>query len=144
MFPPLLVCAATGDTAATCGSGRSTSAILTDTGEPPRPARKDDPGGLRRMSAPVPAVRILLSFKIPSERPTISRISVTSTAMATMLINDRIGRCTRLERIIFFIGVPRIDLRAWGVRVLLFLLFFRTCRGHLLFTLQIEGRRFRR
>src|SRR6266850_6203053 len=103
MFVPVLVCAATGETAATCGSLRRTSAILTDTGDPVIPEMKDDPGGRTKMSAPVPLVRCLLSFKMPSDNPTISRMSVTSTAMATTLIRVRMGRWTRLERINFFI-----------------------------------------
>src|SRR5882762_11730917 len=103
MLLPLLVWAATGATAATCGSLRNTSAILTGTGEPPRAEIKDEPGGRTRMSAPVPLVLSLLSFKMPSDNPTISRMSVTSTAMATTLIRVRMGRCTRLERINFFI-----------------------------------------
>src|SRR5208283_3574237 len=43
------------------------------------------------------------SSNMPTDRPTISRISVTSTATATTLIMVRNGRCTRLARIIRFI-----------------------------------------
>ena len=40
----------------------------------------------------MPAVRVRESLKKPSDKPTISRINVTSKAMATMLISDRMGR----------------------------------------------------
>src|SRR5579864_3229443 len=55
-------------------------------------------------SAPIPACRCFESFSIPSEKPTITRMSVTSSAMAMMLISDRTGRCTRLATIIRFIN----------------------------------------
>src|SRR5579884_3170501 len=55
-------------------------------------------------SAPIPACRCFESFSIPSEKPTITRMSVTSRAMAMMLISDRTGRCTRLATIIRFIN----------------------------------------
>src|SRR5260370_7202961 len=41
---------------------------------------------------------------MPSESPTITRISVTSIAIAVMLISERMGRCTRLEIISLFIA----------------------------------------
>src|SRR5260370_14716220 len=41
---------------------------------------------------------------MPSESPTITRISVTSIAIAIMLISERMGRCTRLEIISLFIA----------------------------------------
>src|SRR5689334_16133989 len=106
-----------GATAATCGNFCSMSAILIDTGAPVMPCRNEDPGGLTMMSAPTPACRCLESFSMPSEKPTITRMSVTSTAMATMLMTVRIGRCTRLATIILFIerpnllNQPRIDQR---------------------------------
>src|SRR5256885_6586281 len=40
---------------------------------------------------------------MPMESPTMSNIRVTSSAMATILISDRIGRCTRFATIIRFI-----------------------------------------
>jgi hypothetical protein len=54
-------------------------------------------------SAPIPACRDFESFSIPSEKPTINRIRVTSMAMATMLIAERTGRCARLETTNLFI-----------------------------------------
>src|SRR6266851_8978000 len=41
---------------------------------------------------------------MPSESPTITKISVTSIAIAVMLISERMGRCTRLEMISLFIA----------------------------------------
>src|SRR5437868_10138686 len=102
MLPVVLVCRSTGATAAACESLRRTSATFTDAGAPLELSKTDEPGGRTNRSAPMAAVRCLLSFSIPNIRPTIMRISVTSTAMAKMLINDRIGRCTRLEMIILF------------------------------------------
>src|SRR5436309_1629255 len=146
ILPPLLVCAATGATASTCGTLRRTSAIFTETGEPPKAEMNEEPGGRTRISAPVPAVRFLLSFRIPSESPTISRMSVTSTAIATMLMSDRIGRCTRLEMTIFFICVPstgyrvprKQDLLAGRVGVFLLLFFLRARCRRLVFALQVK------
>src|SRR5215472_5123178 len=54
------------------------------------------------MSAPIPTCRFLASLSMPMERPTIRRMSVTSTATATTLIMVRKGRCTRLAKIILF------------------------------------------
>src|SRR6516225_7329727 len=54
-------------------------------------------------SAPMPACRCRESLTMPSDKPTISRISVTSRPTATTLISDRTGRCTRLPTIILFI-----------------------------------------
>src|SRR4051794_35478142 len=104
MLPVVLVCSRTGATAAVCGSLRKTSATFTDAGAPLALIKTDEPGGRTKRSAPIAAVRCLLSFSIPNIRPTIMRISVTSTAMAKILISDRIGRCTRLETIILFIA----------------------------------------
>ena len=69
-----------------------------------RPEMNDAPGGETMMSAPIPFWRSAESFMMPMERPTISRISVTSMAMATTLMADRKGRCTRLEKTILFIS----------------------------------------
>src|SRR5947207_10197427 len=40
---------------------------------------------------------------MPMESPTMSKIRVTSSAIATILISDRMGRCTRFATIIRFI-----------------------------------------
>src|SRR2546425_10957419 len=101
--PAVDSCQITGETAATCGSLRKMSATFTDTGAPLIPAIKDDPGGCTMTSAPIPAALARASFRMPSDNPTISRISVTSRAMAIMLITDRIGRYTRLATIMRFI-----------------------------------------
>src|SRR6266849_6483900 len=101
--PAVDSCQITGETTATCGSLRKMSATFTDTGAPLIPAIKDDPGGCTMTSAPMPAALARASFRIPSDNPTISRISVTSRAMAIMLITDRIGRYTRLATIMRFI-----------------------------------------
>ena len=93
----------TGATAVTCGSRPILPAIFTETGAPVTPIISDEPGGCTMMSAPIPACRLLLSFRMPSMMPTISRISVTSTATATTLMRVRNGRCTRLAKIIRFI-----------------------------------------
>src|SRR4051794_11877698 len=59
------------------------------------------------MSAPMPTWRSRVSLSMPTDRPTITRIKVISTAMATMLMRERIGRCTRLATIILFMdGFP--------------------------------------
>ncbi len=78
------------------------------------PDKNDDPGGCTIRSAPMPTVRFLASFSIPSDRPTITRISVTSTAIATMLINDRTGRCNRFAKIILFIG---LSVAVWRLAI---------------------------
>src|ERR1700704_2889601 len=72
-------------------------------GAPVKPAINDDPGGNTSTSAPIPAVRARLSCSIPRERPTISRISVTSNPTATTLIRERNGLCTRFPTIMRFI-----------------------------------------
>ena len=63
--PPVAICQTTGLTTFTCGMPRSTSATFTETGAPLMPAKNDDPGGCTITSAPIPAVRFLLSFMIP-------------------------------------------------------------------------------
>src|SRR5580704_18832067 len=93
----------TGDTTATCASLANTSPTLIGMGAPVNPTMNDDPGGITITSAPIPAWRARVSLSMPIERPTISRISVTSSAIATTLISDRIGRCTRFATIILFI-----------------------------------------
>src|SRR5258708_33362252 len=45
----------------------------------------------------MPACRVFESLSMPYEKPAISRISVTSRAMAKILMAERRGRCTRLE-----------------------------------------------
>ena len=67
------------------------------------PAMNEDPGGSTITSAPMPPARVRVSCIIPKQRPTISSISVTSSATATMLIIERTGRCTRFPRIMRFI-----------------------------------------
>ncbi len=93
----------TGATLFTWGNFASTSPILTGMGAPVSPTMNEDPGGSTSTSAPMPAVRVRLSCSIPSERPTISRISVTSSATATTLISERSGRCTKFPTIMRFI-----------------------------------------
>ena len=92
----------TGATATTWSSLRRRSATLMDTGAPLTPISSDEPGGCTMMSAPMPTCRFLVSVSMPTERPTIRRIRVTSTATATMLMMVRKGRCTRLAKIILF------------------------------------------
>src|SRR5882762_1898856 len=79
------------------------SATLIGAGAPVIPIKLDEPGGSTITSAPMPCCRVRESFSIPNEKPTISRISVTSSAIATMLISDRSGRCARLATIILCI-----------------------------------------
>src|SRR5579871_987275 len=93
----------TGATVTTCGSLASTPPILIDIGEPVRPTMNDEPGGITMTSAPMPACLCLESLSNPRQSPTISRIKVTSSAMATTLIRERTGRCARLATIILFI-----------------------------------------
>ena len=66
------------------------SVILIGKGAPETPAITVDPGGITTTSAPMPAWQALESFRIPNDNPTISRMSVTSNAIATMLIKERI------------------------------------------------------
>ena len=101
----MLVCNSTGATAFTCGSLPRMPPTLIDRGAPVAPRMIPDPGGRTMASAPIPDCRSLLSFNMPNIRPTITSMSVTSMATAKMLINDRIGRCTRLETIILFMHV---------------------------------------
>src|SRR5882762_4518291 len=61
----------------------------------------------------MPACLALESLSIPTQSPTISRIRVTSNAIATMLIRDRSGRCTRLPTIILFIMRRSLVVGAW-------------------------------
>ena len=71
-------------------------------------AEQAEPGGRTMMSAPVPFCRALLSSRMPSASPTISRIKVTSTATAVMLMIDRSGRLVRLATIILFMGIKLV------------------------------------
>ena len=97
-------CQITGATTLDVGQlAQSSPPILIDIGALLTPAMKEVLGGCTITSAPMPAWRCRASFSMPTESPTISRISVTSSAMATMLISDRMGRCTRLATIILFI-----------------------------------------
>src|SRR5919198_573102 len=82
--PAVENCITTGATSTTCGSFASTSAIFSDRGAPDTPAITVVPGGMTTTSAPKPAWRWRESFRMPRERPTISRIRVTSSAMAIM------------------------------------------------------------
>ena len=75
-----------------------------ETGAPLTPISSDEPGGCTMMSAPMPTWRFLASLSMPMERPTMSRIRVTSTATATTLMMVRNGRCTRLAKIILFMS----------------------------------------
>src|SRR5215469_4404996 len=79
------------------------SPILTGMGAPVTPTILEELGGNTITSAPIPACRERESFSMPTERPTISRMSVTSRAMARMLMAERTGRCARLDTIILFI-----------------------------------------
>src|SRR5438270_8685412 len=103
IFVVEVTCNTTGETATICGCLRKISATRIGTGAPPNAARLDDPGGRTVRSAPIPTWRDLLSTRMPSANPTIISISVTSTATAKIEIMDRIGRWTRLARIILFI-----------------------------------------
>src|SRR6185436_16504255 len=93
----------TGATAVTCGSFSRIFPTLIDIGAPVNPTMNDEPGGITITSAPMPACRALESLRMPSDRPTINRMSVTSRAIATIEISDRIGRCAKLATIILFI-----------------------------------------
>ena len=101
----------TGATLFTCGSFPSTPPTLIGIGAPLKALMNDDPGGRTRMSAPMPAVRVRESCISPRHNPTINRISVTSSATATMLISDRTGRCTRFPIIMRFIMFLSLDRR---------------------------------
>src|SRR5258708_5164980 len=103
ILAPAVSWVTTGVTAAMCGCLRRMSPTLMGTGAPVRPVMNDEPGGFTIMSAPMPAWRGLLSFRIPGERPRFSRTGVPATATATMLMADRSGRYTRLATIILFI-----------------------------------------
>src|SRR6185312_601913 len=92
-----VTCITTGATAATCGRFASTSATFTETDALLNAFIIDDPGGRTNTSAPMPYWRVFESLSMPSERPTISRIMLTSIATATMLIIERMGRWARLE-----------------------------------------------
>src|SRR6266702_1142276 len=81
-----------GATAVTCGTVRSLSATLMDTGAPVIPARKLEPGGETMTSKPIPFWRSALSLSMLMHRPTMSRINVTSTEIAKTLIMVRRGR----------------------------------------------------
>src|ERR1700691_2167116 len=113
--PAVDTCVITGATFTTCGSLARISATLIGIGLPVSPAMKDDPGGSTITSAPIPAARDCWSCSMPMHKPTISRISVTSSATATMLIIDRTGRCTRFPTIIRFI-MPALRLLALAIR----------------------------
>src|SRR5450755_565729 len=93
----------TGATLFTWGNLASTPPTLIGMGAPVRPAMNEDPGGRTKTSAPMPAVRVRPSCSIPRQSPTIRRISVTSSATATMLISERTGRRTRFPMIMRFI-----------------------------------------
>src|SRR6267143_420089 len=114
--PVEATCVITGATLFTCGSLASTSPTLTGMGAPEKAPMNEDPGGRTSTSAPIPAVRMRLSCSIPSERPTISRISVTSSATATTLISERSGRCTKFPTIMRFIMSFSGKLLAWAAR----------------------------
>jgi len=64
--------------------------------------------GCNMMSAPTPSMRLAVSVRIPEVRPTIRTTNATSTAMATMPIRVRTGRCKRLRKISspIMAGVP--------------------------------------
>src|SRR6476646_10400008 len=113
-FLVVVSCQITGETVLTWGNCASTPPILIDMGALLTPAMKEVLGGCTITSAPMPAWRCRASFSTPTERPTISRISVTSRAIATMLISDRMGRCTRLATIILFIMGAALWLLATG------------------------------
>src|SRR6184192_4701788 len=102
--PVVLSCETTGATTATCGSLRSTSATLMETGAPEICPITLEPGGCTITSAPIPRLRARASLSMPTISPTTTRISTTSTATATTLISERIGRCTRLATTILFIA----------------------------------------
>ena len=101
--PAVEIWVTTGATATTCGNLARMPPTLMDIGAPVSPTMYEDPGGMTITSAPIPACLCLVSFRMPSDNPTISRIRVTSRATATILIRERIGRCTRLPTIIRFI-----------------------------------------
>src|SRR6185369_1791797 len=108
-LPAVFNCMTTGATAVTWFTFRRRSATFIDTGAPVTPVIKDEPGGETITSAPMPFWRSAESFMIPTDKPTIKRIRVTSTAIATMLMTERNGRCTRLEMTILFIGMIVTD-----------------------------------
>src|SRR5437762_4943725 len=101
--PLVETCNSTGETTATCGNFRRMFAIFTGIGEAVLATILEEEGGNTIASAPIPAWRDRESFNIPTDRPTINRISVTSRPIAAILITDRTGRCARLETIILFI-----------------------------------------
>src|SRR5258706_2057925 len=109
-------CVITAATLFTWGNLASMSPTLMCMGAPENAPMNEDPGGRTSTSAPIPAVRVRVSCSIPSERPTISRISVTSSATATTLISERSGRCTKFPTIMRFIMSFSGELLAWAAR----------------------------
>src|ERR1017187_6658291 len=93
----------TGTAVTTCGTRRRTSPTLTEMGAPVKPINDDDPGGMTIRSAPTPSWLSFDPFTKPEKSATTSRIMVTSSAIAHIVINDRVGRCTRLATTILFI-----------------------------------------
>src|SRR4029077_11530190 len=106
----------TGATLFTWGRFFSSPPILIGMGAPVRPTMNEDPGGSTSTSAPIPAARVRVSCSIPRESPTISRISVTSSATATTLMSERSGRCTRFPTTMRFIMSFSGELLAWTNR----------------------------
>ena len=72
----------TGETTATWGSLRTTSAIFAGTGAPPTAVRKLAFGGWMTMSAPTPRVLARLPLTWPMKTPVMERIMMTSMATA--------------------------------------------------------------
>src|SRR5438445_6656624 len=101
--PTVETCHSTGVATATCGNRARISAILAGAGALLNARIWEEPGGNTITAAPIPAWRDRESFSNPIEKPTMSRMSVTSSAIATMLMAERRGRCARLETIILFI-----------------------------------------
>ena len=102
--PMVLIWEITGETTATCGSLRRTSAILAETGAPPTAVRKLELGGWTKRSAPMPVLLARLPLTWPMKTPVMERIMMTSMATASTLMATRIGRCTRLPSTSLFIG----------------------------------------
>ncbi len=90
-FSVVIKCVTTGATAFTCGTVRSLSATLIETGAPVMPVKKLEPGGETITSNPIPFCRSALSLSMLKHRPTMSRISVTSIEIAKTLIKVRSG-----------------------------------------------------
>jgi len=75
-----------------------------------RARKSEELGGWNMMSAPIPSIRLPVSFEIPFVKPTTTKISVTSKATASTLTIVRTGLAQRPAKMIclfiFLIAAP--------------------------------------